>query len=136
LRISARRPSFDLRVVPSAINSAPGQSQVIKVYALRRDGFDGPIALTLRDPPPGLTLGGGPIPANKDEIELRLAVPGTPTEAPLKIGIDGIAKINGKEVVRPAVPADDTMQAFLYRHLVTTQEMVVSVNKPKPRRGR
>ena len=136
LRISARRPDFDLRVVPSAINAQPGETKTITVYAMRRDGFDGEISLTLNSPPPGLTLSGGPIPADKEEVELKLTVPGMPSEKPIKFGIDGIAKINGQEVVRSAVPADDTMQAFLYRHLVTTEELLVSVNKPKPKRGR
>jgi hypothetical protein len=136
LRVSVRRPDFDLRVVPSAINARPGETKTITVYALRRDGFDGEISLTLNNPPPGLTLSGGPIPADKDEVELKLRVPGIPSEEPLKFAVDGTAKINGQEVVRPAVPADDTMQAFLYRHLVTTEELLVSVNKPKPKRGR
>ena len=136
LRISARRPDFDLRVAPSAINALAGQSAKITVYALRRDGFEGEIAMTLDNPPPGLTLSGGPIPADKDQIELRLSVPGSPTAKPLKIGVDGIAKIDGEKVVRSAVPADDTMQAFLYRHLVTTKELLVSVNEPKPKKQR
>ena len=136
LRISARRPDFDLRVVPSAINARPGETKPITVYALRRDGFDGEISLTLNNPPPGMTLSGGPIPADKEEVELKLTVPGMPSEEPFKIGVGGIAKIDGREVVRSAVPADDTMQAFLYRHLVTTEELLVSVNKPKPKRGK
>jgi len=136
LRISARRPDFDLRVAPSATNALPGETKTITVYALRRDGFDGEISLTLNNPPPGLTLSGGPIPGDKEEVELKLTVPGAPSEKPIKYGVDGSATINGQEVVRAAVGADDTMQAFLYRHLVTTEELLVSVNKPKPKRGR
>jgi hypothetical protein len=136
LRISARRPNFDLRVAPSAINARPGETKTMTVYALRRDGFDGEISLRLNNPPPGLTLSGGPIPGDKEEAELKLTVPGMPSDEPIKFAIDGSAKINGREVVRPAVPADDTMQAFLYRHLVTTEELLVSVVKPKPKRGR
>ncbi len=32
--------------------------------------------------------------------------------------LEGRATIQGREVVRPAVPAEDMMQAFAYRHLV------------------
>ena len=35
--------------------------------------------------------------------------------------------IEGKEVRRPAVPAEDMMQAFAYRHLVPVQELQVAV---------
>ena len=136
LRISARRPDFDLRAVPSAINARPGQTKSMTVYALRRDGFDSEISLRMKDPPPGFKLSGGPIPADKDEVELKLTVPGTPSEEPFKIELDGVAKIDGREVVRPAVPADDTMQAFIYHHLVTAEDLLVSVKNPKTKRRR
>ena len=136
LRISARRPDFDLRVVPSVTNARPGETKTITVYAMRRDGFDGEISMALNNPPPGLKLSGGPMPADKDEVNLQLTVPGTAGDTPLRFGVDGIAKINGREVVRSAVPADDTMQAFLWRHLVTTEELLVSVNKRRGRGGR
>ena len=35
--------------------------------------------------------------------------------------------IEGREVRRPAVPAEDMMQAFAYRHLVPAQELMVAV---------
>ncbi len=35
--------------------------------------------------------------------------------------------IEGREVVRPAVPAEDMMQAFAYRHLVPAKELKVAV---------
>ena len=101
LRISARRPRFDLRVVPSAINGRPGEIKTITVYALRRDGFAGEIALTLRNPPPGVTLSGGKIPADEDKAEVHLVLPGIPSEEPLRLGVDGIATINDREVVFP-----------------------------------
>ena len=37
-----------------------------------------------------------------------------------------MAIINGRAVTRPAVPVDNTMQAFLYRHLVPAQELVLA----------
>ena len=59
-------------------------------------------------------------------------------KAPLKsanaletIKFAGYATIRGKEVVRKAVAADDVMQAFLYRHLVPSEELVVRVVKSK-----
>ena len=51
LRISEPRPDFALRIVPSSINVRAGGSVPITVYALRKDGFSGEIALTLKDAP-------------------------------------------------------------------------------------
>ena len=59
LRISEPRPDFALRVVPSSINVRAGASVPITVYALRKDGFSGEIALALKDAPKGFTLSGG-----------------------------------------------------------------------------
>jgi hypothetical protein len=46
---------------------------------------------------------------------------------PFALHIEGRASIQGREVVRSAVPADDMMQAFAYRHLVPAQELKVAV---------
>ena len=51
LRITPPRPDFALRVVPSALSVRSGTSVPITVYALRRDGFAGEIALALKNAP-------------------------------------------------------------------------------------
>jgi hypothetical protein len=35
--------------------------------------------------------------------------------------------VDGAEIIRPVVPAEDQMQAFFYRHLVPAQELQVKV---------
>ena len=35
--------------------------------------------------------------------------------------------IEGREIVRQAVPAEDMMQAFIYHHLVPMQDLLVAV---------
>jgi hypothetical protein len=42
--------------------------------------------------------------------------------------LEGSAVIQGHAVVHPAVPAEDMMQAFAYRHLVPAQELAVAVS--------
>jgi hypothetical protein len=64
LRVSAPRPDFQLRVVPSSLNVRAGASIAVIVFARRHDGFAGEIGLQLRDAPVGLALSGGRIPAN------------------------------------------------------------------------
>ena len=56
LRISRPQPDFALRVVPSSINARAGATVPVTVYALRRDGFAGEIALKLKDAPSGFIL--------------------------------------------------------------------------------
>ncbi len=45
---------------------------------------------------------------------------------PLSLRLEGRATIQGRDVVRSAVPADDMMQAFAYRHLVPAQDLKVT----------
>jgi hypothetical protein len=130
LRISGRQPDFELRVVPSTVNARPGASVPITVYALRRDGFAGEIAIELKEPPPEFSLSGGPIPADKDQVQLNLKVPAKPGETPFELQLDGVASVNDREIRRPAVPADDMMQAFIYHHLVTAKDLMVWVGRP------
>jgi hypothetical protein len=127
LRISPPRHDFELRVVPSSISVRGGATVPITVYALRKDGFPDEIALTLKDAP-GFTLSGAVVPANQDQVRLTLTAPPVPTKEPLNIHLEGRAMIQGREVVRPAVPADDMMQAFAYRHLVPAEDLEVAVS--------
>lgn len=128
LRISPPRPDFALRVVPSSVNVRGGASVPLTVYALRRDGFSNEIAVVLADAPPGFTLGGGKVPANQDQVRLTLMAPPRPTDDPIKLSLEGRATIQGKQVVHAAVPAEDMMQAFAYRHLVPAKELDVAVS--------
>lgn len=127
LRIDRARPDFALRVVPSSINARAGTSVPITVHALRRDGFAGEIALGLKKSPEGFELRGARIPAGQDFTRLTLTVPAQPTGESQQLILEGHAKIRERDVIRKAVPADDRMQAFIYRHLVPAKALLVSV---------
>jgi len=127
LRISPCRPDFALRVVPSSINARAGQTLPITVYALRKDGFSGQIELKLKDMRRGFILGGGWIPPGEDKVRLTLTVPRIPLEKPVNLFLEGIATVGAREIRHTAVPAEDMMQAFFYRHLVPTKDWMVSV---------
>jgi hypothetical protein len=149
LRISQPRADFELRISPSAINVGGGSTVPITMTAIRRDGFDGDIALGLKDAA-GFTLSGALLPAGQEQIRLTLTAPGiggpagrgggggrggrgsgggrgnvAPVSA--NVSIEGRATINGKTVVREAVPADEMMQAFAYKHLVVADDLWVTV---------
>ena len=127
LRISPPQPDFELRVVPSTINARAGATVPVTVYALRKDGFSDDIALALKDAPRGFVLSGGRVPAQKNEVKLTLKVPPIPVKEPFSLRLEGRAVIQGREIVRPAIPADDMMQAFIYRHLVPAKDLKVAV---------
>jgi hypothetical protein len=127
LRVSAPQPDFDLRVVPSSLSGRAGGRVPVTVFALRKDGYAGEIDVTLKSAPPGFELGGGGIPAGKDQAQLTLTL-GEPQEEPVAIEIEGSAAIDDREVARTAVPADDMQQAFAYHHLVPARELRVAVS--------
>ena len=128
-RIGAPRPDFDLLVTPSSINVGGGLTVPITVHAMRKDGFSGDIALALKGAPKGFTLIGGLLPAGRDEVRLTLTVPPQPQPEPLSLSLEGRATIQGHQVSRVAVPAEDMMQAFAYRHLVPASDLKVAVRR-------
>lgn len=127
LRISSPRPDFQLRLVPSSILARPGMTVPITVYALRKDGFNQKIALSLKSALKGFSLGGGWVPPGQDQIRLTLTVPPDTLEKPFNLQLEGRAMIQGQEIVHPVVPADDLMQAFFYHHLVPAKNLMVTV---------
>jgi hypothetical protein len=127
LRVSAPRPDFELRVSPSSINTVGGGTVPITVTALRRDGFAGDISLALVNAPAGFRLSGAVVPAGQDQVRMTLTVPAVATAAPISLRVEGRATLQGKAVARQAIPADDMTQAFAYHHLVTADELRLSI---------
>jgi hypothetical protein len=131
LRITAPQGDFSLRVTPSSLSVRAGGIVPIRVHALRRDGFDGQIDVVLKDRDSGFSLGAGRIPAGSDSARMTLTAPLGAPGRPVALNLEGSARIGGETVSRRAVPADDVMQAFLYRHLVPTKQLLVSVQKSR-----
>ena len=125
LRLSPPRPDFELRIVPSSVSLRGGMSTPLTVFALRKDGFTNAIALVLKNAPAGLVLSGGGVPAGLDKSQITLTASPSLGAQSFAMTLEGQATIQGKTLVRPAVPAEDMMQAFAYRHLVTSKELRV-----------
>jgi hypothetical protein len=94
---------------------------------LRRDGFSNEILVTLKEAPPGFRLSGGRIAAGQDQARMTLTAGATEAGEPVGIELEGRAKVCGREIVHRAVPAEDMMQAFAYRHLVPVKQLAVAV---------
>ena len=132
LRITQGKPGFDLRITPSSINAKPGGSAKLTVHALRKEGFAGEITLKLKGTPDYVQLKGAKVPAGKDVADIYLNVDSGASERPLTLALQGTADIDGHTIVEEAVPAEDMMQAFIYRHLVPVDALVLDVRHPAP----
>jgi hypothetical protein len=127
LRISQPLPDFELRLIPSRI-CLPGKgSASVTVFAIRKDGYDGPINLSFKGLPQGLESPGATLAANQESVGVEVKTSLTAMEAPVNVTLVGTAKIGDREVVHAVVPAEDKMQAFLWRHLLPAETLPVLV---------
>jgi len=126
LRIGPPQPDFQLRVTPPSLTARAGLAIPITVYARRKDGFAGPIDVSLKNAPEGVALHGGRIPAGVDHIRMTVAAPAQ-TEGPVALRFEGSAEIDGQTVRHAASPAENRMQAFLWRHLAPADETLLYV---------
>ena len=134
LRISRPRPDFALRAVPAAGGIRSKSGGAATVYAIRKDGFDGDIMLTLQDPPEGFKSWNIKLPAGKETVRFGLKTDLKSTQfEPVYLTIQGAARIGDKRVVHEAVPAEDRMQAFLWRHLLPAENLCLTVYNPSYR---
>jgi hypothetical protein len=140
LRISRPRPDFALRVVPSGIVlRSGGGSDTVSIFVYRREGFAEPITVTLSSPPPGISSDPLVIEGNEPIAKLTIRSDSEAKPGLFDLVVHGTAKIGSAEVTYEAVPAEDRMQAFLWRHLVPAKDLKAFVPDPnaddaKPRR--
>jgi hypothetical protein len=130
LRISPPRPDFELRVAPPSVAIRGKSSGAVSVYALRKDGFDGAVKVGIEDLPEGFISRPVTLAAGKDvtRLSVRSSVP--TVEKPIPLTVVGTAKVGDRELVHQAVPAEDRMQAFLWRHLMPAKELLAQVYNP------
>ena len=123
LRIGPPRADFALRIVPSAISSRPGGSTPVTIYAARKDGFQGDIAVKMSSQS-GFVLDGGVLPAGQDKVRATVTFPPDYVDKPVNLTMTGHATAEGRVISHPVVPADDMVQAFAYHHLVPARQML------------
>jgi hypothetical protein len=130
LRISAPQPDFVLQIMPSSFAIRGKASGSVPVYAIRKEGFTGPIKLSLKDPPAGFSAPPSVLPANQSLGRLMVKSDMSETKEPVSLVVEGRATVDGREIVRKAVPGEDRMQAFLWRHLLPADELKALVSDP------
>lgn len=121
LRISEPRPGFELWVTPSTLSIPLGGTARANVYVRRIDGFEGPIALQLDNPPLGISCTSGHVASNATESVITIACTSSTKRlppAPFELTLSGHAT-NGTDVLREqATPAHRRHQASYYNDLV------------------
>jgi hypothetical protein len=133
LRISPSNPDFQLRMEPSGQQIAPGGTVAFTVRAMRQDGYEEKIVLAAANLPPGYTMSKSVIPRGAEMTRFTITAPKEIEGKAVSPEISGTGIINGSPVTHLAEPVDDQMQAFLYRHLVPAQELVLApVSKEAP----
>jgi hypothetical protein len=130
LRISRPQPDFALRLIPSRIGIPSKGSAAVTVFAIRKDGFDGPITLSFKDLPKGFESPGATLAAKQEVVGLAVKTSLTVLETPANLTVVGTAKIGDRELAHEAVPAEDKMQAFLWRHLLPAETLPALVFEP------
>lgn len=134
LHVTEAQGDFALCVTPSTVSMRAGGIAPMAVYALRKDGFDGEIEVVLQDAPDGFELDGARIPAGCNYIRMTLKAPASgklEAAEPVPLQLEGRARIGGRTISRRAIPADEVMQAFLYRHLVPANALLAFVQKAR-----
>jgi ribosomal protein L40E len=130
LRISQPQPDFALRLIPSRIVIRSNSTAAVTVFAIRKDGYDGPIKLSFKDLPQGFESAGATLAAKQESVGLTLKTSLTEMEKPVNLTVVGSATMPDREVVHEAVPAEDKMQAFLWRHLSPAETLPAMVYDP------
>ncbi len=128
-KVTQATPTFSLRLTPASLNAKPGSAAHLTVHVLRINGFDGPINLQLKGPA-GFELKNAIVPAGQDLAEINITVPSAQPELPVAVTIQGTALVDERPITVDAVPAEDMMQAFIYRHLVPVDALLIDVRTP------
>jgi hypothetical protein len=131
LKVSQGPPDIALRATPSSVNAKPGGTASLAVHALRLDGYEGAIQLELVDPPEGYVLKTAAIPAGEESVRVSISVPSSITEEPQEIQLRGRVFMEGKEVSSyEVVPAEDMTQAFITKHIVPVDAVLIDIRNP------
>jgi hypothetical protein len=130
-KVTQGTPDVALRATPSSLNAKPGGSARVTVHALRLGAFDGPIRIELEDAPEGYSMRPATIDAGKDTVTVGISVPSYPTDEPDEIKLRGVAIEDGKDTaILQVVPAEDMTQAFITKHIVPVDALLVDIRVP------
>lgn len=130
LLLTAAQPDFEMRVSPSSTTILGKPNTLLTAHIARHDGYAGPIAISLQNPPPGVVFTPVTISPGKTSVRITLKCEPAAVGKSFDLEFIGTATIAGRPIQHRAVPSEDRMQAFLWRHLVPTANLRVLVPDP------
>jgi hypothetical protein len=130
--LAGPQPDFALRVTPSGLNIPQQGAAAVTVHVYRSGRFAGPVELSLADAPEGITLPPTVIPEGADSAQVLIRASDRAVRQVVPLVMEGRADVGGVMRTRRAVPAEDRMQAFLWRHLVPARELLAQITAPEP----
>lgn len=131
LKLRAPRPDFSLLVSPDNPRVAAGGTVAFKVMARRRDGFDGPIELSVPNPPPGVTISPAVMAGALSEQMLTVTLAPDAASGVLSLAVVGKSKVGEQELSRTAVPAEAMRYVNDWRY-VPVNDLILSVVPAAP----
>ena len=131
LRISAPQPDFALRLVPSMVAIRSNSTASLRAFAIRQDGFTNAINFALKGDTNDFVVTGR-ITGTQAMTQVIVKTKLTETKEPVNLVIEGCATTKTQRITHIAIPSEDRMQAFLWRHLVPAQELKALVFIPPP----
>jgi hypothetical protein len=130
LLVAPVAPDYSLRVTPDNPRLTRGDTAMVTVNAIRKDGFGSEIAFAVQGLPAGFVASDGVIPAGQDQAKLTITAPADASQAVVAPSIVGTATLGKDVLTRTALAAESVMQAFSITHSVPTKEFVVAVVDP------
>jgi hypothetical protein len=132
LRISEPLPDFILYALPPSVTIPRGGTGYFRVHAIRKDGFTGPIKISLSNASKGFKLSSSVIPEGSNDIKLTLSASYEMGAGVALCEMEGSAQVSGRVVARAVTPAEEYTQAFAYKHLVHSGEQLLLIAPPDP----
>lgn len=127
LSIAPPRPDYALRIAPEALRVGKGDTLVVPVTSVRKDGFGGEVQLAVTGLPPGFVASEAVIPAGQDQARLTISVPRDAAMPVFSAVITGTATLGNQPLVRKADATESVMQAFSVNHIVPLKDFLVAV---------
>ncbi|MBN1417598.1 MAG: PPC domain-containing protein [Planctomycetes bacterium] len=127
LSIGPERPDFALRVTPDTIRLGRGETGMLTVDAIRKDGFDGEIRIAVENLPAGFAASDAAIPAGQTQVQMTITAPAGARPGLVAPRVLGTSTIGGRTIARGADPAETVMQAFSFTYNVPTEELLLAV---------
>ena len=132
LMIAPVQPDFYLYISPDNPQMGQGDTGAVIITAVRKDGFNGEIKLAAQDLPQGFVASDAVIGEGQTITHMTITSPADAPKEFYSLTIAGTAAVGEQTVTRKALPAEEQMQAFSFRHTVPTQELLLSVKDSPP----